>query len=234
MRYIGQTGRPFKIRFREHLHDFKYKNGKSRFAQHLIDNGHSIGRMKDIMETLHITSKGEMMDALEKYYIFRETKLNNQINDKLTIKRNSIFDTIVRHDRHRGLPNAYSQDRQHPVSVAQEHHTSPQQYMPSSNPQQATHLHLQGPQYKINKKSGNNNALTRIQDNKLNSTTRKKFDNSQLGCKSMQHYQQIITNFRGQGMIYLHATKRKEKSRFSHHRHIINMPYTIHILKTKN
>jgi len=38
MRYIGKTGRPFKVRFREHLHDFKYRNGKSRFAQHLIDN----------------------------------------------------------------------------------------------------------------------------------------------------------------------------------------------------
>jgi hypothetical protein len=66
MRYVGQRGRPFKIRFREHLHDFEYKNGKSRFAQHLIDNGHSIGRMEDIMETLHIPCKGKMMDTLEK------------------------------------------------------------------------------------------------------------------------------------------------------------------------
>jgi len=78
------------------------------------------------METLHITSKGKMMDTLEKYDIFRETKLNNQINEKLIVKQNSIFDTIVRHDHHRGLPNAYSQDRQHPASVAQEHHFSSQ------------------------------------------------------------------------------------------------------------
>jgi len=48
------------------------------------------------METLHITSKGKMMDTLEKYYIFREAKLNNQINDKLTVIQNSIFDTVVR------------------------------------------------------------------------------------------------------------------------------------------
>ena len=70
--------------------------------------------------------KGKMMDTLEKYYIFRETKLNNQINDKLTIKQKSMFDTIVRHDHHRGLPNAYSLDRQHPASDAQEHHFSSQ------------------------------------------------------------------------------------------------------------
>jgi hypothetical protein len=68
--------------------------------------------MEDVMETLHVTSKGKMIDTLEKYYIFRETKLNNQVNDKLTVKQNSIFDTIVRYDPHRELPNAYTQDRQ--------------------------------------------------------------------------------------------------------------------------
>ena len=54
--------------------------------------------MEDIVDTVHITSKGKMMDTLEKYYIFRETKLNNQINNKLAIKRNIIFDTTVRYD----------------------------------------------------------------------------------------------------------------------------------------
>jgi len=61
--------------------------------------------MEDIMEILYKTSKGKMMDTLEEYYIFRETKLNNQMNDKVTIKQNSIFDTIVHYDHYRGLPN---------------------------------------------------------------------------------------------------------------------------------
>jgi hypothetical protein len=39
------------------------------------------------METIHITNKGQMMDSLEKFYIFYETKINNQIN-KLTVKPN--------------------------------------------------------------------------------------------------------------------------------------------------
>ena len=41
-KYTGQTPRSFKIRFQEHLPDFKYGNGKSIFAQHLVDNGHPI------------------------------------------------------------------------------------------------------------------------------------------------------------------------------------------------
>jgi hypothetical protein len=48
------------------------------------------------------------MDTLEKFDIFRETNINNQINDKLTVKLNIIFDIIVRNDPHRGLPSTYS------------------------------------------------------------------------------------------------------------------------------
>jgi len=76
----------FKIRFREHFRNFKHGNGKSIFEQHLIENGHSFGPMQGIMETVQLTSKGRMMDTLEKFYISRETKLNNQINDKMTVK----------------------------------------------------------------------------------------------------------------------------------------------------
>jgi hypothetical protein len=72
-----------------------YGNGKSSFALHLIEIGHDIGLMEDIMNTIHITGNGRLMDTLEKFYIFRETKLNNQINDKLAVKPNIIFDTIV-------------------------------------------------------------------------------------------------------------------------------------------
>jgi len=45
--------------------------------------------------------------TLERFYIFRETKIRNQINDRLTIKPNIIFETVVQKDPHRGLPAAY-------------------------------------------------------------------------------------------------------------------------------
>jgi len=43
------------------------------------------------------------MDGVESFYIFRETKLNKQLNDKLTVQHNIIFETIVREDTHRGI-----------------------------------------------------------------------------------------------------------------------------------
>ena len=45
MKYTGQTGKPFRVRFQEHVRDFKYN--RSKFAQHLIDNKHAIRNMED-------------------------------------------------------------------------------------------------------------------------------------------------------------------------------------------
>ena len=74
MKYTGQTGRTFKVRFQEHLRDFKYNNNRSKFSQHLIDNKHAIGKMEDIMEVVHVTRKGKMMGTLEGFHIYKETK----------------------------------------------------------------------------------------------------------------------------------------------------------------
>jgi hypothetical protein len=105
MKYTGQTRRSFRTRFQEPLRDFRYGNGKSSFPLHPLEKGHDIGPMEDIMNTIHITDKGRLMDTLEKFYIFCETKLNNQINDKLAIKPNIIFDAIVQKDPHRWIHN---------------------------------------------------------------------------------------------------------------------------------
>jgi hypothetical protein len=80
--------------------------------------------MQDIMDVIHITRKGRMMDTLEKFYLFRVTKLNNQINDKLTVKLNIIFETIVRHNN----CNSYTQERQQLASVLQDPLSSSQEY----------------------------------------------------------------------------------------------------------
>ena len=51
--------------------------------------------MEEVMDIIHITNKGKMMDTLERYYIYGEEMSNNQINDKLTVKSNAIFETKV-------------------------------------------------------------------------------------------------------------------------------------------
>ena len=101
---IGQTGRPFHVRFREHQHDYKYMCRKSKFAQHLLDEGHTFGPMESITDTIQYARKGKMMDALERFHIFVQTHKGTQINDKMTVQNNPIFDVLVRHLQRRGNP----------------------------------------------------------------------------------------------------------------------------------
>jgi hypothetical protein len=61
-----------------------------------------MGTMEDIMDVIHISRKGRMMNALESFHIYKETKNNNQINDKLTVRENAIFETTVQEDPYRG------------------------------------------------------------------------------------------------------------------------------------
>ena len=62
------------------------------------------GRQVPFSLLCNLFSKAEV--TLERFYIFRETKINNEISDRLTIKPN-IFETVVQKDPHRGLPAAY-------------------------------------------------------------------------------------------------------------------------------
>jgi len=50
--------------------------------------------MNEIMEVVHIAKKGRMLNTLEKFYIYRETKRSSQIKDKLIIQSNPIFEVL--------------------------------------------------------------------------------------------------------------------------------------------
>jgi phosphopentomutase len=80
MKYVGQTGRPFRVGFQEHFR--RYAKNKSKFAAHLLENKHSIGHIEDVMDVLHISNKVHFMDTMEKFHIYKETCKDNQINEK--------------------------------------------------------------------------------------------------------------------------------------------------------
>jgi hypothetical protein len=48
------------------------------------------------MTILHTTKKGKMLNTIEKYYIYKEAHIDNQLNDRSTVTPNIIFDTILR------------------------------------------------------------------------------------------------------------------------------------------
>jgi hypothetical protein len=93
--YVGQTGRNFRTRYKEHRRAFQYNTHQSKFAVHLQDHGHSFGTIENVMEVLKIQGKGTHLNTVEKYYIHRETLDNNHINEDYADTCNMIFNTLT-------------------------------------------------------------------------------------------------------------------------------------------
>ena len=51
--------------------------------------------MEKIMDVLHVVKKGKLMDTLERLHICKETKIEYQINNRNTVMRNILFDTVL-------------------------------------------------------------------------------------------------------------------------------------------
>jgi hypothetical protein len=103
--FIGQIGRTFHVRFQEHFRDHKYSNTKSNFGQHL-DNEGSVWPIENIMDIVHTTNKGRMLDTMQKKCNEKETKINNQINVKWKVKSNIIFEALLQKDTNRAQYNS--------------------------------------------------------------------------------------------------------------------------------
>jgi hypothetical protein len=97
---VGQTGRQFSTRYREHLTSFHKEHNSSNYAKYLNEAGHSFGPIHDIMEILlHYQGTGRHLNTVEKFHIYAEFAANNQLNDPQTHSPNAIFDMLTKAHR---------------------------------------------------------------------------------------------------------------------------------------
>ena len=68
--------------------------------------------MEEIMDVLHVVERGKLMDTLERFHIYKETKTENQINDRNTVARNILFDTVLQNYTSRWHPSPPVQSEQ--------------------------------------------------------------------------------------------------------------------------
>jgi hypothetical protein len=92
---VGQTGRTFRTRFKEHIHDIKNSRPHSKYAQHILNTGHEFDLMAQIMEVLHVENKGCKLNTLERFEIDKLTQNSLQLNDTYTVTKNPIFHILI-------------------------------------------------------------------------------------------------------------------------------------------
>lgn len=82
--YIGQTGRNFETRFKEHNACYRLKKRTSNFANHFLDTDHTFPDINNL-QILHTGNKGRKLDILENIEIYKHKNdpnrnlLNTQI-----------------------------------------------------------------------------------------------------------------------------------------------------------
>jgi hypothetical protein len=93
LKYIGQTGRNLRTRYKEHIHAIRTNNPNSKYAQHTYSNIH------ETMDILHFEKKGPLMNTLEQFHIYSYNlwKENLHLNDIYTDIHNPILNTIINH-----------------------------------------------------------------------------------------------------------------------------------------
>jgi hypothetical protein len=92
MEYVGQTGRIFNTRYKEHIHDIRINNNNSGYSNHILNNGHTYGTTADTMEIIITGREGEYSNTLEKYHIY-EIRMDN-MNDTYIDTHNPIFEAL--------------------------------------------------------------------------------------------------------------------------------------------
>jgi len=88
--YTGQTGRKFQVMVEEYAQAYRNNYSSSSYVQHLINHGHFLAHMEDVMGVIFTTHKGRHLDTVKRYHIYQKTKKRMQINDKSTITKNKM------------------------------------------------------------------------------------------------------------------------------------------------
>jgi hypothetical protein len=94
LKYIGQTGRTFDIRYKEHIHAIRKNNGNSGYSNHILDTGHTYGTMTDTMDIIKTGRQGRHLNTLEKYHSHRISKNILHMNDTYVDTHTPIFEIL--------------------------------------------------------------------------------------------------------------------------------------------
>jgi hypothetical protein len=80
-KYVGQIGRAFRTRQKEHMQVVTNNNSNSGYSNHIINIGRKYGTITDTIDIMRTHRKRKHLNTLEKYHIFKVYKDNLLMND---------------------------------------------------------------------------------------------------------------------------------------------------------
>jgi hypothetical protein len=92
--YIGQTGRKFRVRYKEHIEDTKSNKSRTGFSQHILNTGHACDTMENTMEILSLQEKGQYLNTLERFHKHKTNKVGGLLSDNYIHPYNPFFESI--------------------------------------------------------------------------------------------------------------------------------------------
>jgi hypothetical protein len=92
-RCIGQTGKTFHGRYKEHIRSIRNNKDTTGHTHHILNTGHSYGPINDTMETVTILKKGKHLNT-KKYHIYCVQKCDRHMKDTHTDNQNPILNSI--------------------------------------------------------------------------------------------------------------------------------------------
>ena len=90
--YIERTNRNFKRRFKELKKDFICGEGRSNFSNHVIEEGHEL---KNIDNILHKKNNHEKISKLENIEFIKEVPSQNILNDVINGRNDTLYKILL-------------------------------------------------------------------------------------------------------------------------------------------
>jgi hypothetical protein len=81
LKYNGQTGRTFKVRYREHTNTIRTNRQNSKFSQHFLETRHEYDTLDQTMEIIHITKERAQAQHIRKISYIRHNQ-EGSINER--------------------------------------------------------------------------------------------------------------------------------------------------------
>jgi hypothetical protein len=95
LKYVGQTGRTFNTRCKEHIHAIRSNNANSGYSNYILSTGHTCGTVTDTMDVIRMGRKGRHLNTLERYHIYKISRNNLHMNDTYMHGNTQSYNTNI-------------------------------------------------------------------------------------------------------------------------------------------